>query len=88
MTAQYYRSFQLHDLPRLARGYWRAYRLHVPTLMLYGTGDFALRPANLEGYEPYADDMRLEFIEDSGHFVVDARPDLVAERAREFFEGR
>jgi pimeloyl-ACP methyl ester carboxylesterase len=87
-TAKYYRSFQLHDLPLLARGHWRAYRLTVPTLMLYGTGDFAVTPAMLEGYEPYADDMRVEIVPDTGHFIIDAAPELVAERALEFFEAR
>ena len=86
-TARYYRSFQAHDLPRLIRGHWRAYRLSVPTLMLYGTGDFAIHPSALEGYEPYADDMRVEMIEGTGHFVVDAQPDLVARKAIEFFDG-
>jgi pimeloyl-ACP methyl ester carboxylesterase len=88
VTARYYRSFQVRDMPKLIRGHWRAYRLHVPTLLLFGTGDFAIHPSALEGYEPYADDMRVEFVEGAGHFLVDARPDLVAERALEFFEGR
>jgi pimeloyl-ACP methyl ester carboxylesterase len=88
VTAKYYRSFQLHDLPRLVRGHWRAYRLSVPTLLLFGTGDFAIPPASLDGYEPYADDMRVETVPDTGHFIVDAVPDLVAERALEFFEAR
>jgi len=88
VTAKYYRSFHLHDLPQLVRGHWRAYRLKVPTLMLFGTGDFAITPAALEGYEPYADDMRIEMVPDTGHFIADAAPDLVAERALEFFEAR
>jgi pimeloyl-ACP methyl ester carboxylesterase len=86
VTAKYYRSFQGHDLPLLLRGHWRAYRLSVPTLMLFGTGDFAIPPDSLEGYEPYADDMRIETVPDTGHFIVDAVPELVAERALEFFE--
>jgi pimeloyl-ACP methyl ester carboxylesterase len=88
VTAKYYRSFQLHDLPLLLRGHWRAYRLTVPTLLLFGTGDFAIAPSSLEGFEPYADDMRVEFVPDTGHFIVDAAPELVAERALEFFESR
>jgi pimeloyl-ACP methyl ester carboxylesterase len=87
-SAKYYRSFQAHDLPLLVRGHWRQYRLTVPTLMLFGTGDFAIPPSSLEGYEPYADDMRVEIVPDTGHFVVDAEPELVARRALEFFEGR
>jgi pimeloyl-ACP methyl ester carboxylesterase len=87
-TAKYYRSFQTHDLPLLLRRHWRAYRLSVPTLLLMGTGDFAIPPSALEGWEPYADDMRVELVPDTGHFVVDAAPDVVAERALEFFEAR
>jgi pimeloyl-ACP methyl ester carboxylesterase len=83
-TAKYYRSFQRHDLPLLLRGHWRAYRLTVPTLLLCGTGDFAILPSTLHGYEGYADDMRVELIPDTGHFVVDAAPELVGQRALEF----
>jgi pimeloyl-ACP methyl ester carboxylesterase len=87
-TAKYYRTFQRHDLPLLMRGHWRAYRLTVPTLLLMGTGDFAIPPRALEGYEQYADEMCVEFVRDTGHFVVDAEPELVARRALEFFERR
>jgi pimeloyl-ACP methyl ester carboxylesterase len=88
VSASYYRSFQFHDLPLLLRGHWRRYRLTVPTLMLFGTGDFAITPRSLQGFEAYADDMRIEHVPDAGHFVVDAEPDLVARRALEFFEAR
>jgi pimeloyl-ACP methyl ester carboxylesterase len=87
-SAGYYRSFLAHDLPQAARGHWGDYRLTTPTLMLYGADDPVVRPAMLEGYEPYADDMRIEFVEGVGHFIVDARPELVAQRAREFFAAR
>jgi pimeloyl-ACP methyl ester carboxylesterase len=87
-TAKYYRAFQLHDLPLLVRGHWRGYRLTVPTLMLFGTGDVAIPMSALEGYEPYADDMRVEFVPGTGHFVVDAAPDVVAARALDFFAAR
>jgi pimeloyl-ACP methyl ester carboxylesterase len=87
-TAKYYRTFQRHDLPLLVRGHWRAYRLTVPTLLLLGTGDVALPPRTIEGYEQYADDMRHELVPDTGHFIVDAAPELVARRAVEFFEAR
>jgi pimeloyl-ACP methyl ester carboxylesterase len=87
-TAGYYRSFQARDMPKLLRRHWTAYRLTVPTLLLFGTGDFAIPPSALEGWEPYADDMRVERIEGTGHFVVDAAPEVVAERALDFFEAR
>jgi pimeloyl-ACP methyl ester carboxylesterase len=87
-TARYYRTFQAHDLPLLLRRHWTAYRLSVPTLMLYGEGDPVITPLTLEGYEPYADDMRIETVPDTGHFINDAKPDVVAARALEFFEAR
>jgi pimeloyl-ACP methyl ester carboxylesterase len=32
--------------------------------------------------------MRLELVPGSGHFIADTKPDLVAERALEFFGAR
>lgn len=67
-------------LPTLL-GKHRSTRLRVPTLMLNGTKDFALAPAELGGYEPYADDLRIELVTDAGHFLHEERPQLVAETA-------
>jgi pimeloyl-ACP methyl ester carboxylesterase len=53
--------------------------------MLNGTKDFALAPAELGGYEPYADDLRIELIADAGHFLHEERPQLIAETALRFF---
>jgi pimeloyl-ACP methyl ester carboxylesterase len=63
----------------------RDQRLTVPTRMLFGVEDVVLRPELLAGYERRADDMEVELIGDSGHFIADERPELVAERARELF---
>ncbi|HEY8808882.1 MAG TPA: alpha/beta hydrolase [Solirubrobacterales bacterium] len=57
----------------------------MPTRMLFGIEDVVLRPELLGGYEPDTDDMEVELIDDSGHFIADERPELVAERARELF---
>jgi len=87
-TAKYYRSFQLKDLPKLSSGRYNAMRLRVPTLLLFGTGDAVMTPSMLEGYQDHADDMRVELVPDTGHFIADAKPALVAERALEFFAAR
>ena len=68
----------------LARGRYRDLRLRAPTLVLFGTEDFAIAPEALRGFEPHADDMQLELVEGCGHYIVDERPKLVLERAREF----
>jgi pimeloyl-ACP methyl ester carboxylesterase len=46
----------------------------------------AIHPSLLAGYEKHADDMRVEFVPDCGHFIADERPDLVAAAALAFFE--
>jgi pimeloyl-ACP methyl ester carboxylesterase len=84
-TVQLYRTFLTREFPKAAQGRYRAYRLTVPTLLLFGKNDLAISKRLLEGYEPYADDMRVEIVEGSGHFIAEDRPELVTERALEFF---
>ena len=84
-AVQMYRVFNLREAPAIMRGRYAKARLQVPTRMLFGTDDTALRPELLAGYERHADDMELELVHGCGHFIADERPELVAERAREFF---
>jgi pimeloyl-ACP methyl ester carboxylesterase len=88
VTAKYYRSFQARDMPKLAARRYESMRLRVPTLLLFGTDDAVIKPSQLEGYEGHADDMRVELVPGTGHFIADARPGLVAERSLEFFGAR
>lgn len=80
-----YRTFATGELTRMMLGRYRQHRLRAPTLLLFGSHDHSMGTHMLRGYEPYADDMRVEFIEDSGHFIVEEKPQLVTERARAFF---
>ncbi len=80
-----YRTYLLVDSPRVLLGRYRKVRLTVPTLMLHGNEDRILREPFLRGFEPFADDMRLELIPGAGHFIADENPDLVAERVLAFF---
>jgi pimeloyl-ACP methyl ester carboxylesterase len=82
---QLYRTFNLRETWPIARGRYADARLTVPTLLLFGEDDFALRASMLSGYERHADDMRVELVPGCGHFIVDERSDLVIERSREFF---
>lgn len=60
-------------------------RLTVPTRFLFGTHDGALSTAILRDVERHADDLEVELVEDSGHFIAEEKPELVAERARALF---
>ncbi len=76
----YYRQFLLREVASTALS--APPRLPMPVKILFGTGDQVLRPGMLEG-APY----EVELVPGVGHFIVDERPDLVADRARAFFEG-
>jgi pimeloyl-ACP methyl ester carboxylesterase len=84
-AVQVYRVLHLREALPVARGRYRDKRLTVPTRLVFGIDDPALRPEMFAGYQRHADDMQVELVPDCGHFIVDEMPDLVAERAREFF---
>jgi pimeloyl-ACP methyl ester carboxylesterase len=82
-TQQIYRTFTLREFPKLARGAYDSLRLTTPTLLMFGERDFTKRLAN--DYEPFVDDLEVEVVPDAGHFLADEKPQLVTERALEFF---
>ncbi len=82
-----YRTFLLREMQPLMRGRFRGTRLRVPTKILFGERDMAISPKLLEGAERHADDLTVELVPDVGHFIVDERPQLVADRALSFFAG-
>jgi pimeloyl-ACP methyl ester carboxylesterase len=85
-TSLYYRTFLLHELKPLIDGAFKQRTLTTPTLLLWGRRDQILQGARATGeHEPYAPDMRIEWVEDTGHFLPEERPQLVVRRARELF---
>ncbi len=79
-----YRTFVLHELPPLLAGARDGQRLRQPTLWLHGEGDRLLRRPLVESLRPRADDLEIQWVPGVGHFLVDERPELVAERALAF----
>ncbi len=80
-----YRDFLTTDVRWTLGGRYRRQRLRTPTLQLHGTADHIVRPAHLAGCERRADDLTIELVDGCGHFIVDERPQLVRDRALEFF---
>ncbi|MGH3385698.1 MAG: alpha/beta fold hydrolase [Nocardioidaceae bacterium] len=80
-----YRRFIIPEAVRILAGRYRNTRLRTPTRVLYGAEDPGIRTELLGGYEDYADDLALEFVDGASHFVADERPDVVVVRALELF---
>ena len=64
MLAWYRAAFQRPPLPM------RTPRVHVPTLIIWGRNDRALGEELAHGSLRYCDDVRLELVDDAGHFVA------------------
>jgi pimeloyl-ACP methyl ester carboxylesterase len=52
----------------------------VPTKLVFGTRDPVLTARAAKDAAGQADSMELELVTDAGHFVVDEKPELVADR--------
>ena len=79
-VSRLYRYYQ-RVFREVLSGRWRNHRLTVPTRIVFGERDRYVSPKLLPGYERYADDMEVELVPDSGHFIVDEKPDLVVDTA-------
>ena len=85
-TSQYYRSFLLHELRPLVSGAMKERTLTTPTHLLWGRRDRILEGSHATGqHERYAPNMQIEWVEKTGHFLPEERPELVVQRARELF---
>jgi pimeloyl-ACP methyl ester carboxylesterase len=70
------------------RGRYQSQHLNVPTLVLFGEHDILVTPELVRdpaAYRSHASRMRVELVPDSGHFLVNERPEIVIARARALF---
>jgi pimeloyl-ACP methyl ester carboxylesterase len=81
----YYRTWLTREFFRVLAGRYRSGRLSTPTLVLVGQKDRVVTPAIVgTDHTRYADDLRVEVIEGSGHFVPEEAPDAVLEQTLDF----
>jgi pimeloyl-ACP methyl ester carboxylesterase len=80
-TVGIYRQFLTKELPQFVKGAYADKRLKVPTRLLAGTEDVAVKGASLEGAN--ADDLVVQWVDGVGHFLPDEAPDVVVQAARE-----
>ena len=78
-TERLYRSF-LRELPAVARGRYSASDLTVPSRLMFGTDDLVLTTRAATDTAAQAESLELELVADAGHFIVDEKPELVADR--------
>jgi pimeloyl-ACP methyl ester carboxylesterase len=81
-----YRSYLRAAASVLGRRGGGSRRLRPPTHFLFGTNDRAIPQQLLDGIERHCDDIVVELVPDSGHFIAEEKPELIAERAAELFE--
>jgi pimeloyl-ACP methyl ester carboxylesterase len=79
-TEKLYRSFVLRELPGIARGRYSPRDLRVPVELIVGGRDPVATHRVAQDVASQSDRIELELIGDSGHFVVDEKPELVADR--------
>jgi pimeloyl-ACP methyl ester carboxylesterase len=84
-ASQVYRTFQLYEYPRWVRGRYRDRRLTTPTMWLHGLDDPFFTPGMLKDIVRHADDVRIAYLPDCGHFPAEEQPELVAEHLLAFF---
>lgn len=82
-----YRTFLTKELKPLAAGEYRERIMLTPTILFAGGHDRVVRPENLGGFERNAPNMRLEVIDDSGHWLPEETPERLLGPMLELFDG-
>jgi pimeloyl-ACP methyl ester carboxylesterase len=54
-------------------------------LLLFGERDIGIPTHTVREYAARSQALELELVADAGHFIVDEKPELVADRALRFF---
>ena len=60
------------------------YTVQMPTLIIWGTQDFALSTSMVEASAKYIPDLQVKYIPSAGHWVQQQEPNKVNKYMREF----
>jgi pimeloyl-ACP methyl ester carboxylesterase len=80
-----YRTFLLREALPVAAGRYSPAALEVPTLLMFGERDTVVPTRMVREQAAASEAIELELVDDAGHFIVDEKPALVAERITRFF---
>lgn len=80
-----YGTFLLREAVLVAAGRYAGLPLEVPTLLLFGHRDLGIPTRLVRQLAARSDAIELDLVQDAGHFIVDEKPNLVADRALRFF---
>jgi pimeloyl-ACP methyl ester carboxylesterase len=83
-TERLYRSFFFRELPGVVLGRYSAADLRAPTTLVFGQRDQILTTRAVEDVAAQNENIELELVADADHFVVDEKPELVADRLLRF----
>jgi pimeloyl-ACP methyl ester carboxylesterase len=80
-----YRTFLVREAVPVFAGRYAGLPLDVPTLLRVGERDALIPTRAVREQAARADALELELVPETGHFIVDEKPGLVADRAVGFF---
>jgi pimeloyl-ACP methyl ester carboxylesterase len=80
-----YRTFLMREAIPVAAGRYAGRALRVPTLLLFGERDIGIPTHMVREHAERSEALELEIVPDAGHFIVDEKPELVADRTLRFF---
>jgi pimeloyl-ACP methyl ester carboxylesterase len=85
-TVGIYRSFLTKELRELASGGFREARMEQPSVLFCGVADPVARPDALGGYERNAPNLRIEVVEDAGHWLPEEAPEALLTGMLDLYE--